>query len=434
MIRNLAICFLIALAPYAKADDWPQWRGENRDGVWNEEGLLESFTKTDLKVRWKTEIASGYTGPTVAEGKVYVMDRLTKPKQIERVICLNEKTGEELWKHEYESRYLIGYTAGPRASVTIDGDRAYSLGAMGHLFCFDKDSGDVKWSNNLNQTYKIQSNRRETNRMPIWGMTCSPLIHKELVILQVGAKGAGVVAFNKTTGKEVWKALDDRGQYSSPIMTRQGENEVVICWTGDSVAGLSANDGKVFWRETWTPKNMPIGCASPILNDGMLFCTSFYDGAMMLKLNPKKPTVERVWKIAGESERKTKALHSIISTPIWLGDYIYGVDSYGEFRCLEAKTGKRIWEDQTAVPKARWSTIHFVRNRDKVWMFNERGELILAKLSPKAFTEISRAKIIEPTTDQLRQRNGVCWSHPAYANKAIFIRNDKELICVELAK
>ena len=127
-------------------------------------------------------------------------------------------------------------------------------------------------------------------------------------------------------------------------------------------------------------------------------------------------------------------MHSIISTPVWIGDHIYGVDSYGELRCLEAETGKRVWEDLTATPKSRWSTIHFVQNGDITWMFNERGQVIVSRLSPEGFDEISRADLLDPTIKQLKQRGGVCWSHPAFADKKIFARNDKELVCASLSK
>jgi outer membrane protein assembly factor BamB len=140
------------------------------------------------------------------------------------------------------------------------------------------------------------------------------------------------------------------------------------------------------------------------------------------------------WKLVGTSERNTDALHSIISTPVFDGGHIYGVDSYGELRCLDAKDGERLWEDKTATPEARWSTIHFVKNGDRYFLFNERGDLLIGKLSPQGFQEISRAKLLAPTTDQLRQRGGVCWSHPAFANKCVFARNDKELVCASLAK
>jgi outer membrane protein assembly factor BamB len=178
---------------------------------------------------------------------------------------------------------------------------------------------------------------------------------------------------------------------------------------------------------------MVINVPTPIVEGDRLFVTAFYDGSLMLRLRQDEPRVEKIWRRRGPSERNTDALHAMISTPYMEGDHVYGVDSYGELRCLDARTGDRVWEDLTAVPKARWSTIHMVRNGNRMWMFNERGELIIATLSPQGFHEISRAKLIEPTTDQLEQRGGVCWSHPAYAYKHVFARNDRELVCASLA-
>ena len=178
---------------------------------------------------------------------------------------------------------------------------------------------------------------------------------------------------------------------------------------------------------------MPIGVATPVVENNRVFFTSFYDGSLLLGLRQDRADVEKVWHIAGRDEKNTDALHSIISTPVFENGYIYGVDSYGELRCLDAANGNRIWEDKTAVPTARWSTIHFVKNGDRYFLFNERGELIIAKLSPQGYQEISRAKLLEPTLDQLRQRGGVCWSHPAFANKHVFARNDQELVCASLA-
>jgi hypothetical protein len=178
---------------------------------------------------------------------------------------------------------------------------------------------------------------------------------------------------------------------------------------------------------------MPIGIATPVVEGDRVFFTSFYDGSLMLRLLQDRPEVEKVWQISGRNEKNTEALHSIISTPVFENGYIYGVESYGELRCLDAATGNRVWENRTAVPRARWSTIHFVKNGDRYFLFNERGELIIARLSPQGYDEISRAKLLEPTMDQLRERGGVCWSHPAFANKHVFARNDKELVCASLA-
>ena len=411
-----------------QADDWPQWRGPHRDGVWRETGIIKRFPQPRLEPRWRVTIGAGYSGPTVADGRVYITDRLDEPTQTERVLCLDRKSGTLIWSHSYDCPYVnVSYTAGPRAAVTINDGKAYSLGTMGNLICFDAARGTIQWQRDLNSEYEI--------RMPIWGIAAAPLVVDQLLILQIGgSNGACVVAINKQTGEEIWRSLQDQASYSSPILIQQAGREVVICYTGDNVAGLEPQSGEVRWRYPFPPTRLVIGAATPIWNNNRLFLTNFYDGSLMLQLNSQSLDADELWKFCGPDEKQTEALHSIISTPLFIGDYIYGVDSYGELRCLDARTGKRIWEDRTATPRARWSNIHFVKHEEQVWMFNERGELIISELSPQGFHEISRAHLIDPTLIQLGQRDGVCWSHPAFAQRHVFARNDQELICVSLEK
>lgn len=416
----------IVLLAQSQAEDWPQWRGRNRDGVWNEAGIIDKFESDRIELEWRVPIGPGYSGPTVADNRVFVTDRLTDPKQQERVLCFDAKSGQQLWSYAYDCDYQVDYKAGPRACVTIDDGRAYALGAMGHLHCFDDATGAVLWNRDLNVEFQIE--------MPIWGIAAAPLIYDDLVILLIGGKNACIVALDKKGGEERWKALADRAGYSAPILVQQGGEDVVVCWTGDSVAGLNPRSGQVHWRVPFAPKNMPIGIATPIVQEDLMFVTSFYDGSLMLRLDQGRPAVETVWKRCGADEQHTDALHSIISTPVFQDAHLYGVDSYGQLRCLRASNGDRLWEDLTATPKARWSNVHFVRNGDRMWMFNERGELLVARLSPQGFHEISRASLIDPTQDQLpSRREGVCWAHPAFADKHVFARNDKELVCASLA-
>ncbi len=153
---------------------------------------------------------------------------------------------------------------------------------------------------------------------------------------------------------------------------------------------------------------MVIGITTPAVGAGRLLVSSFYDGSLVLNLDPDLPKVDEAWRLLGPDEQHTKSLHAIISTPFIDGEYIYGVDSYGELRCLDAKTGERIWESLAATPKGRWSTIHMVRGSGpRTWMFNERGQLLIAELTPAGFTEISRSQLIEPTPGQLGQRRRV---------------------------
>jgi outer membrane protein assembly factor BamB len=421
-----AVAALGVLVSPSIADDWPQWRGPNRDGVWTETGLVEHFESPVLAIRWRAPVTGGYNGPTVAGGRVFVMDRVTRPSQQERIHCFDAATGQELWSYAYECPYQsVQYGSGPRAAVTIADGRAYSLGTMGHLHCLDAASGSVLWSHDCRKDCGA--------KVPVWGIAAAPLVEGDLVIVQIGGRdNACLVAFDKADGRERWRALNDPPSYSAPIVIEQAGRRVLVCITGARVVGLDPTTGRLYWEHPFPPVQMVITIATPVFDGKHLVVTSFFDGMLVLDVSQDKLAVERLWHRRGRNERDTDALHCCISTPIVLGDYIYGVDSYGELRCLDLKTGDRLWEDLTAVPKARWANIHIVRNGDKVWMFNERGELIIARLAPDGFHEISRAKLIDPTEEQLDERN-VCWSHPAFANKCVYARNGRELVCADLA-
>lgn len=417
----------VILAPAAHADDWPQWRGPTRDGVWRETGVVEQFETDRLPHVWSAEISSGYSGPTVADGRVYVTDRVSDPADAERVLCFDAKTGEELWIHAYECDYSgVGYPDGPRASVTVAEGLAFSLGTMGHLRCLDAATGKLLWKKDPGVDYDVDR--------PIWGMAAAPLVDGENLIVQIGAKpDACVVALDKRTGAERWRAIEDGPSYSAPIIIEQAGRRVLVCWTGEYLTGLDPASGAIYWQSDTPPHRMVINVPTPVVDDNRIFVSSFYDGARMFRLGRERLTAERLWERRGKNERQTDALHCMIGTPILDGDYIYGVDSYGQLRCLDASNGDRIWEDLSAVPEDRWATIHMVRNGDKVWMFNDQGELIIAKLSPDGFHEIDRAKLISPTKGQLDRGDGVSWSHPAFANRHIYIRNDHQLVCANLA-
>jgi hypothetical protein len=296
---------------------------------------------------------------------------------------------------------------------------------MGHLHCFDAKTGQVLWSHDCRKEYAA--------RVPVWGIAAAPLVEGDLAIILIGGKdNACLMAFDKATGQEKWRALKDGVSYSAPIIIEQAGQRVLVCITAERIVGLEPRTGQLYWEQPFVPKEMEITIATPVFDGHRLVATSFYDGTLLLNVHDKDLGVQQLWHRRGASEQKTDALHCCISTPLILGDYLYGVDSYGELRCLDLRTGERLWENLTATPKARWSNIHMVRNGERVWMFNERGELIIGKLAPDGFHEISRTKLLDPTEEQLDQRGGVCWSHPAFANKRIYARNDRELVCADL--
>ena len=420
---------LFVMAGFAGADEWHQWRGKDREGVWNETGIIEAFDSQQIPIRWRVPISSGYSGPTVADGRVYVTDKRMKPKQVERVHCFDWETGDTLWSYTYECVYKIDYAAGPRATVTVQDGLAYALGAMGHLHCFDAATGEVVWKKDLNAEYSIE--------MPIWGIASAPIVEADNLIVQIGGTpNACIVAFDRKTGEEKWRAVDDTASYSAPIVITHAGKRVLICWTGNNIAALDPETGTVHWLYPFPSTRWEIGIATPIFYQSELFFTNFYEGSLLLKLPSDGLDVELGWHRVGKDERRTEAIQTTMTTPVRIGDYIYGVDSYGELRCIDARNGDRVWEDLSAVPKARWSTIHLVKHpassKNRIWMFNERGELLITDLTPEGLNIVSRAKLIEPTRDQLNRRGGVTWAHPAYAYKHVFARNDKELICANL--
>jgi outer membrane protein assembly factor BamB len=436
-----------------RADDWPQWLGPKRDGVWRETGLVEKFPAGGPKVRWRAPVGQGYSGPAVAGGRVYLTDQVLPPGTRnpgnpfgrgelpckERVLCLDEPTGKLLWKHEYDCTYEISYPAGPRTTPVVAGGKVYTLGAMSDLYCLEADTGKVVWSKNFPRDYEA--------RVPLWGFAAHPLLDGDRLICLVGGKGSLAVAFHKDTGKEIWRSLTSvETGYAPPVIYEIGGKRQLIIWHPEAVNGLDPETGKVYWSQPFGRQRVGGGrmmvkaaltIPTPRLDGNLLFLTAFYDGPLMLRLNgTEKPTV--VWKGTGRGEQpdQTTGLHSIMPTPFLKGGYIYGVCSYGELRCLKEDTGERIWETHKATTgrSLRWGNAFLVEQGDRFILFNEKGDLIIARLTPRGYDEISRANILEPTNRMAAPAGRrVIWSHPAFANRSVYARNDRELVCVSMA-
>jgi len=443
------ILSVIVSVAAGKADDWPQWLGKDRDGEWKETGILDKFPDGGPKVVWRAKTGQGYGGPAVADGKVFFGDRILTNKDgqqdasirsgtqgVERMICLDQKTGTLLWKHENLIEYKISYGAGPRCTPTVDGDRVYLLGAMGDLNCFNVADGKVLWSKNFLKDYEAKLN--------IWGFAAHPLVDGDKLICLVGGSGERlVVAFDKKTGKELWTSqslMADAG-YSAPVIYDYDGRRTLVIWHSRAAVGLDPESGKRFWAYPWQIK-FALTAPMPIkVGADRLFLTAFYDGPAMLKIGAESTPTE-VWKPVTKGERPNQSvgLQSIMPTPYLKDDHIYGVCSYGELRCISANTGERVWETRKATvgtktdegKETRWGNAFLTPNGDRTFLFNERGELIIAKLTPKGYEEIDRAKIVEPT-NKMAGRPTV-WCHPAYAGKCLFVKNDEEMVCVSLAK
>lgn len=432
---------LLFLSLAARADDWPQWLGPNRDGVWREDGIVERFPAGGPPRIWRQPVGGGYSGPAIFRGRVLVMDRQLaenahKPGDAfdrttipgnERVLCLDARDGSVLWKHVYDCPYAISYSAGPRATPAIDGERVYTLGAEGHLLCLNLADGRLIWSRDFKKEFGAKT--------PLWGFASNPLVDGNKVICLVGGKGAVAMAFDKTSGKELWRALDAKEPgYAPPmIFTAQGKRQLII-WHPEALNALDPETGKVFWSRP-APVQSALTIPTPRLDGDRLFVSSFYNGSVMLRLTQDGgPAL--LWQSGKVSEKDTDGLHCIIGTPFILEDHIYGVCSYGQLRCLDASTGNRLWETLAATTHdgkpVRWGTAFLTRHRDRFFLFNELGELIIARLSPRGYEEVDRAKLIAP--DNPDPGRMVVWSQPAFAGRQIYVRNDHEIACFSLAR
>jgi outer membrane protein assembly factor BamB len=427
-----AVCMLgPALAPIL-AEEWPEWRGKGRNAIWSESGIIDKFPERGLTAVWRTPLHGGFAGPAVAGGRVFVTDfiRSAGKKGTERALCLDEKSGKVLWTREWDVDYQgISYNTGPRATPTVDGDRVYIVGGSGRLLCLSSRTGAVIWQRDYVREYGTQ--------MPAWGIANAALVDGDRLIAIVGGQpDALVMAVDKMTGKERWRALSSDAEhgYSQPVITEAGGIRQLIVWHPAAISSLDPVTGKIYWQQ---PFRIHLGAsvATPVVSGSRLLVSSFNNGSMLLELTGEKANL--IWKGRSNSEINTDGLHALINTPVIDGDYIYGICSYGQFRCLSLKTGERIWETmEVTKEKARWASGFIVRHGDRYFINNDRGELIIAKLSPKGYQEISRSQLIKPTSNpgNRRELGAVNWSHPAYANRHVIARNDEEIISVSLEK
>ena len=421
---------LASAAAPAPADglDWPQWRGVRRDGVWRETGIIEKFPDAKLPLKWSVPLGAGYNGPTVANGRVYVMD-YSKEKARERVLCLDWQTGAPRWAFDYPCSYSdFTYEAGPRASVTIHEGRAYALGAAGNLHCLDADTGEVLWAHDLRSEYKI--------RMPRWGIAAHPLIESGVMITQIGGAGeACVVAFDAKTGEERWKSFPDEASYAPAIAIEQAGRRLVVMPLGYRLVAFEPADGTLRWSHDQPKASWPIAIPAPVVvGDLMFFCTA-HAGSYLYRLASDRPAVEVVWE-RGRRPRTDDTLSPVIPDPLVMNGLVIGVQTDGELRCLDLMTGKRKWETIEAMPKAWHATMHLVRageSGDRAWIFTEQGNLILAQLTAEAYREVTRAQLLDPTPEQGPRGRSVTWAHPAFAYRHVFARSDRELVCADLS-
>ena len=442
MMRRLlpfvVVAVAVSISP-AVADDWPQWLGPQRDSVWRETGIVERFPEAGLKVKWRVPVELGYSGPAVADGRVFVFDYKKRSGELtnnpggrdklqgeERITCFDARTGKRLWRHAYDRPYNVSYPGGPRCTPTVAGGKVYTLGAEGDLLCLDAASGEVVWSKQLTEEYDVET--------PIWGFAAHPLVEGDLLYCVVGGKGSVAVAFDKNSGREVWRALSaNEPGYCPPTMIEHAGIKQLLIWHPESLNSLDPQTGEVYWSVPLRP-NYGMSIAAPRKAGRFLYASGIGSVGALFELSEKNTAPEAVWRGDPKS-----AVYAAVSTPILdLNDgMIYGADcQLGALIGARLKDGERLW--QTFEPttggqrRASHGNAFLVKHQDRFFLFSETGDLILAELSPKGYKELSRFHVLEPTNDAFGRP--VVWSHPAFAYRSLFARNDKELVCVDLSR
>lgn len=421
---------------FAVAEDWPQWRGPQRDGVWRESGIVDSIPKDGLPVTWRVPVGLGYAGPAVADGKVFLADYekisgtiKNSPGGVaeltgnERLRCFDVKTGKELWTTKYDQPYKLSYPAGPRCTPTVDGDHVYFLGAEGHLGCYQTSDGNEVWSKNLNQEYNTKS--------PFWGHSAHPLVYGDLLVCIVGGEGSIAVAFNKKTGQEVWRALNAPEQgYCPPTLIKHAGVDQLLIWTPTTLNSLNPKTGDAYWSLPFQPQ-FGMSVTMPVKLGNKLYVSGIGAVGAVIELDDSKPGAKFVWK--GNTKN---AIYSCNSTPFLEDGMMYGCDiNTGALVGASLEDGERLWSTTAGTngnPRGdRHATSYLVKQNDHFWLFTETGDLVLANLSPKGYDELGRFHVLEPTNEAFSR--DVVWSHPAFAEKSLFARNDRELVRVDLS-
>jgi outer membrane protein assembly factor BamB len=435
-----------AIGSNVPADDWPRWMGPKMDGIWRETGIVEWFPEAGPPIGWRHELGSGYAGPAVAGGRVFVMDRIKdsgKGREVEnelrkhgeipgseRVMCFDAATGAEIWSHVYERPYKIAYPTGPRCTPFVDGEFLYTLGAMGDLLCLKTLDGSVIWQKQLMEVYHTKP--------PIWGYAAHPLIVGDRLYATVGGDNTAVVCLDKSTGAEIWHAatVSDIGYAPLVMFEDQGRRQLIL-WSGDGVESINPEDGRSLWQVVYPETKAQAAATSiitPPIVGNRLLVSEYYSGSMLLEIQSDPPGVREIWRSAKDDPKHEKSLNALMTTPFVENGFVYGVTGEGEMRCVDWESHQPKWTDHRPLGEkaAEFATCFIVKNGERFFLFNDQGELIIARLSPDGYQEVSRAKILEPTG--AARGRAVVWTCPAFAQGCMFIRNEQEVVCVDLLK
>jgi outer membrane protein assembly factor BamB len=366
---------------------------------------VTTWPKDGPPVLWQRDLGEGFSSPVVAGGRVVVFHRVGREEVVE---CLDAADGTPRWKHAYASVYRdpFGKGNGPRSTPVVSGNKVYTLGAAGMLRCLDFDKGDPIWQLDLARAYRMRDS--------FFGVGSTPLVEGDLLVVNVGAAGAGIVAFDKKTGKEVWKATDDEASYASPVAATIDGVRHLLVFTRTGLVSLDPANGEVRFRKRWRSRiNESVNAATPLVIGDQVFLTASYNtGAAMLRV--KRDSVEEVWS-------SDEVMSSQYNSPVHHEGRLYGIDGRAdvgeaELRCVDVKTGKVRWAQE------RFGCSSIILADGQLIILTESGDLVLAEVNPEKYREKARASLL----------TGPCRAHPALADGRLYARDTRKLVCWNL--
>jgi outer membrane protein assembly factor BamB len=356
-------------------------------------------------------VGDGHSSPVIAGGKVFLHTRVDG-KDEEQFTAYDAKTGKELWKKSYKrGPFTSVFGLGPRATPLVAGDKVYTFGVTGILTCWQAEDGKQVWQVDTLSEFKAKN--------LFFGASCSPLLEGDKVLVNVGGMGASVVAFDKDTGKVVWKALDDPASYASGVAFGEGEQRQIVFLTQQGLVSLRPKDGELFWRYKMVDR-LNESSTTPMRFGDFLYASSVTFGSVGLKLGEAegKPSAKEEW--------KNKGLTCYFSTPVAAGKehayVITGVASLlspqADLHCVEVRTGKVLW---TKPKVGKYHAALLRTGDDKLLMLDDFGKLTLIAPNPKEYEQLAQSTVCGPT-----------WAHPALSDGRVYFRDEKELICVQM--
>ncbi len=403
----LTSSLFLATVSTVLAADWPQWLGPNRNGASAEK---VAAWKDAPKVAWHNPVGEGHSSPVVAGDRVFLHSK--GEGNVEVVACYEAGSGKEIWTKSYKrGEFTSDFGAGPRATPAVAGKHVFTFGVTGILSCWEVEKGALAWQVDTLKDFK-GSNLK-------FGMSASPLVEDGKVFVNVGAKGASIVAFEEDTGKVAWKCLDDGASYSSPIALGEGKERQVVFFTAAGLVSLKPADGSVLWKFPLVDDLFESSTTPVVAGEGLLASSITY-GSVLVKLGTEdsKPTASKVW--------RNEKLTSYFTTPMVVGkDQLYMVTGIpipglarADLQCVDLKTGKSLWKREKV---GKFHACLLRTGDDKLLLLEEGGSLVLVEPNREKFVELARSKVC-----------GETWAHPALANGKLYVRDAKELICLEL--